>query len=141
MPDLIQKHFGYSQLWPLWPVCSQNQARSYYMPDPTFHIQLVLFLQRRPWSYCAKSAQIRSGRPGQVLAKHIWFGSNPVCKNHSAQFWQNMTGTLPLYQFSTFRLGCILPQMSQIFFSSFFLLHLYVLCIYRIQNLYCLCIT
>ena len=28
MPDPIQKHFGYGQLWSLWPVCSQN-------PDPT----------------------------------------------------------------------------------------------------------
>ena len=30
--DLIQKHFGYSQLGPLQPACSQNQARS-YIPD------------------------------------------------------------------------------------------------------------
>ena len=36
--DLIQKYFGYCRLWPLWPVCSQNQSRS-YMPDPTSCIQ------------------------------------------------------------------------------------------------------
>ena len=29
MPDLIRKRFGYGQLWPLRPKCSQNQAGSY----------------------------------------------------------------------------------------------------------------
>ena len=38
MPDLIQKHFSYGQLWPLWPECSQNWARS-YISHPTFLIQ------------------------------------------------------------------------------------------------------
>ena len=38
MLDPIQQHFGYSQLWPLRPVCSQNQAGS-YMLDLTCHIR------------------------------------------------------------------------------------------------------
>lgn len=29
MPNLIQKRFVYSQLWPLQPACRQNQARLY----------------------------------------------------------------------------------------------------------------
>ena len=49
MPDLTWKHFGYGQLWLLWPACSQNCARS-YMPDLTSHNQL----QKRPRSHCAK---------------------------------------------------------------------------------------
>ena len=75
------------QLWPLWPVCSQNQARS-YMLDLT----LGLFFQRRPGPYCAKLSQIQSVWPGQVLART----------------------QLAHYQFPTFRLSCIFPQTSQI---------------------------
>ena len=87
MPDLIWKCFSYSQLQPLQPVYSQNQAR-WYKPDP---IRLptsnsVLNFQRRHGSYCAKLTQIRSEWPGQGLAKSIWSGSKPVCRNHWAQF-------------------------------------------------------
>ena len=35
MLDLIKKHLGYGQLW---PACSPNQTRSYYMPDPASFI-------------------------------------------------------------------------------------------------------
>ena len=31
MLDPIQKHFGWGQSWPFWPVCSQNQP-GLYMP-------------------------------------------------------------------------------------------------------------
>ena len=61
-PDLILKHFGYGQLCPLRPACSQNRA-GLYMPDTTSSIR---FFQRRPGSYCAKSARIRSGWPAQL---------------------------------------------------------------------------
>ena len=37
MPDPIRKHFGYGQLQPLQPACSQNRPRS-CMPDPTSRI-------------------------------------------------------------------------------------------------------
>ena len=85
MPDPIQKHFGYDQLWPLRPACSQNQAGS-YMLDPTSTSFLVPFFQRRHGSYCTKLTRIRSGWPGQGLAKHIWSGSKLVCRNHPAWF-------------------------------------------------------
>ena len=35
---------------------------------------------------CAEPTRIRSGWPGQVLAKRIWSGSKPVCKSHRARF-------------------------------------------------------
>ena len=45
----------------------------------------LLFLQRRPRSCCAELIRVWSGWPGQVLGKHIWSRSKPVCKNHRAQ--------------------------------------------------------
>ena len=85
MPDPIRKRFGYGQLWPLRPACSQNRAGS-YMPDPTSCIRFSSFFQRRHGSYCAKPTRIRSGWPGQSLAKRFWSGSKPVCRNHLARF-------------------------------------------------------
>ena len=76
MPDLIWKHFGHGQLWPLWPACSQNCARS-YMPDLTSHNQL----QKRPRSHCAKLIWIQSGWPGQVLGKHLVWKQASVQKS------------------------------------------------------------
>ena len=117
MPDPIRKHFGYNQLRPLRPACSQNRAGS-YMPDPTSCIQFgfVSFLQSEPGSYCAKPVRIRSGWPGQALAERIWPGSKPVCKDHRARF---CCGLLPVSNFQTglhptFRRGCILLQTARI---------------------------
>ena len=98
---LIWKHFSYGQLR---PACSQNPAEL-YMLDLTSCIQfgsvlasnLVPFFQRRPRSYCAKPAWIRSRWPGQVLAKCIWSGSKLVCKNRRAQFWRNATSPVPFF--------------------------------------------
>ena len=82
MPDSIRKHSGYGELWPLRPACSQNRAGS-CMPDPTSSIR---FFQRRHGPYCAKLTRIRSGWPGQGLAKLICSESKPVCRNHRARF-------------------------------------------------------
>ena len=90
MPDPIWKRFGYGQLWPLRPVCSQNRAGSYICQIRLSASDLGLGL--RPGSYCAKPARIRSGWFGQILAKGIWSGSKPVCWNLGARFWQNATG-------------------------------------------------
>ena len=88
IPDPIRKHFGYGQLCPLRPACSQNRV-GLYMPDPTSRIR---FFQRRPGSYCAKSARIRSGWPAQLRKQ-------AVCKNHRAGFRQSATGVLPISHF------------------------------------------
>ena len=44
------------------------------------------FFQRRHGPYCAKPTRVRSGWPGQGLAKRIWSGSKLVCRNHRALF-------------------------------------------------------
>ena len=44
------------------------------------------FFQRRHRSHCAKPTRVRSGRPGQRLAKRIWSGSKLLCRNHRDRF-------------------------------------------------------
>ena len=75
MPDMIQKCFGYGQLW---PECSQNRAWMYIL-DPTSCIRFSSVFQKRPGLYCAKLTQIWSVWLGQVLAQRI-------IKNHWAPF-------------------------------------------------------
>ena len=72
---------------------------------------VVPFFQRRPGSYCAKPAWIRSGGSGQVFAKRFWSGSKPVCKNHRDRFRQNAgtTGPLPASHIQS-----LLPQTAGI---------------------------
>ena len=49
MPDPIQKRFGYGQLWPLRPACSQNWPGS-YMPDPTSRICFDSIFPKKAWT-------------------------------------------------------------------------------------------
>ena len=49
MPDLIQKRFGYSQILPLQPACSQNRTGS-YMPGLTSCIWLDSVLPKKAWT-------------------------------------------------------------------------------------------
>ena len=60
-------------------------------PDRKYRIRLPAsvsapFFQRRHRSCCAEPTRIRSGWPGQGLAKHSWSGSKLVCRNHRARF-------------------------------------------------------
>ena len=58
----------------------------------------VPFFQRRQGSYCAPT-WIWCGWPGQGLAKQIWSGSKPVCRNDQARFlvgWKWLTTSFPL---------------------------------------------
>ena len=76
MPDPTRKRFGYGQLWPLRPACNHNLS-GLYIIILLCRIRLrapfsVPFFQRRHRSYCAKPTWIRSGWPGQCLAKPIW---------------------------------------------------------------------
>ena len=48
MPDPIRKRFGYGQLWPLRPACSQNRAGS-YMRDPTSRMRFGPVLPKKAW--------------------------------------------------------------------------------------------
>ena len=97
-------------LRPLQPACSQNWARLYiYMPDPTSHIRfssmegMDLTVQNWP----------RSSLDGLV---GVW----PIASVWKQAGVQESFGlvsgrTQPArYQFPTFRLGSVFPQMSQI---------------------------
>ena len=107
MQDPIPRRFGYGQLCPLYLyIYIYLYARSDFPPHP---IRFRSSKERLHHNYCTEPARIRSGRPGQILAKRIWSGSKPVCKNHRARFWQNATD-----QFPTFRLGCVFPQTAWI---------------------------
>ena len=87
MPDPIRKRFGYGQLWPLRPACSQNLGRTVKLCRIRLPTSVSApFFQRRHGSYCAKPTRIRSGWPGQGLAKRIRSGSKPVCRNHRPRF-------------------------------------------------------
>ena len=81
MPDPIRKRFGYGQLWPLRPMCSQNRAGS-FMPDPTSRIHFSSVFPKKAWIILRKT----DPDPGHGLARHIWSGSKLVCKNHLARF-------------------------------------------------------
>ena len=75
-------------------------------PDRICRIRLsgsfsVPFFRRKQGPYCAKSIRIRSGWPGQGLAKRIWSESKLVFRNHRAGFWQDATGPLPVSHFQT----------------------------------------
>ena len=118
MPDLIQKHFGSGHY-------GQHAAR--IRPESISQIQLptsvsALFFQRRHGSYCAKPPQIRSGWPGQGLAKHTWSGSKLVCRNHRAQFlagcnWPAtrfpLSDSVPFFQTSQIILSKTSPDLIQ----------------------------
>ena len=71
-------------------VCHHGHTADRILPDCVCWIRLpasdsALFFQRNTNPYCAKSARILSGWPGQILAKRIWPGSKLVCKNHRAR--------------------------------------------------------
>ena len=114
MPHPIRKRFGYGLLWPLQPVCSQNQPGSYNLCQIRLPASVsVPFFPRRHGSYCAKPTRIRSGWPGQGLAKRIWSGSKPVCRNHLARFLAGRNRPATSFP-ATFKLGSVLPQTSRI---------------------------
>ena len=54
-PDLIQKHFGYSQLWSLQSVCRQVQTRS-YMPDLTSCVCFGFVLRKKAYIILCKTS-------------------------------------------------------------------------------------
>ena len=76
-------------------------------------VSAPVFFQRRHGSYCAKPTRIRSGWPGQGLAKHIWSGlEESRCTGIIGPgFWQDATGLLPVSHFQTrFRSSTDVPD-------------------------------
>ena len=76
MLEPVQKHFGFGQLWLLWPACSQNQAAS-YMPDPT---SCICFCSVFP-----KKAQIILHKTNLDLIWMVWsgFGQTHLVRKHA----------------------------------------------------------
>ena len=109
MPDLILKCFGHSQLWLLWPACSQNR------PDSTSHICFSSVFQRWHGSYCAKLTRIWPGWPGQGLARRIWSRSNWTVVQESSGLVSGRTQP-PCYQFPTFGLRWMSVFLLLVFF-------------------------
>ena len=102
MPDPIRKRFGYGQLWPLRPACSQNQA-GWYMPDLTSRIRFssvfpkktrIMLRKTDPdpiWMAWSGLGQINtSGLEASRCAGIMWPG-----------FWRDATGPLPVSHFQT----------------------------------------
>ena len=101
MLDLILKCFGYGQLWPLWPTCSQIQFCTVWS-GPSLEEQNQIKCGKSDLIYIYTVQNwIWSGWSGQVLAKCIWSRGKLVCENHRAWFWQNATGLLPVSHFQT----------------------------------------
>ena len=108
----IQKRFGNGQSWP----CSQNWARLYIIRQ----IRLCGFhafknrgfhsSKEGPDHNVQKLTWIRSGRPGQDLAKGIWSGSEPACKNHRARFLAERNQPAASCLLSD---CCVLPRTSR----------------------------
>ena len=134
MPDPIRKRFGYGQLWPLRPACSQNRPASVLVP-----FFVCLFFQRRSGSYCAKPTHIRSGWPGfgphsehrfpapsslkegcgkPVLGVWVWPNTSGQETSWCAGiiwpgFWQDVTDPLPVSPFPTrFRSSTDVPDST-----------------------------
>ena len=86
MPDPNRKRFGYGQLWPLRPACSQNRAGS-YMPDPTSRIRFSSVFPKKAWiTLCIADPDPVWMALSGFLAKRIWSGSKLGCENHRARF-------------------------------------------------------
>ena len=111
MPAPIWKHFGYSQLWLLWPACGLNRA-GLYMPDRTSRIWFS--------SIFPKKAGIILCKTNLDLIWVAWSGfgqTHLVWKKASVQESPGpVSGRMKMarYQFPTFTLGCVLPQTFQI---------------------------
>ena len=110
VPDLIQKHFGYGQLWPLQPACSQNRPGS-CMPDLTSCICFSSIFPKKAWIMLCKTD------PDPIWMAWSGFGQTHLVRKQAGV--QESSGpvsgrTQPArYQFPTFRLGSVLPQTSR----------------------------
>ena len=112
--DLIRKHFGYCQLWPLWPACIQNQAGSDFL-----HLKAWIILCKTNWpgSYLDGLGRFWPNASSPImLCKTNWPGSYPdglimfcICPEASqwakiiglGACWQNTTGPQPDSHFHT----------------------------------------
>ena len=108
MPDPIRKCFGYDQLWPLRPACSQNRAGYYNSAGSDFLHPLQLRFSKEGVDHIVQN------RPGSDLdgLVRVWPNTSGAEAGSCAGitwpgFWQNTTGPLPVSHFHT---RSVLPQ-------------------------------
>ena len=101
MPDRIRKRFGYGQLWPLRPACSQNRPGS-YVPDPTSRISFSSAFPKEGMDHIVQN------RPGSDLdgLVRVWPKTSGLEALWCARiigpgFRQDATGPLPVSHFQT----------------------------------------
>ena len=92
MPDPIRKRFGYGQLWPMRPACSQNRPGP-YMPDPTFRIRFSSVFPKKAWIILCETDL------GGLV--RVWPNTSGLEANRCAGiiapcFWQDANGPLPV---------------------------------------------
>ena len=92
MPDPIRKRFGYGQLWPLRPACSQNRPGP-YMPDPTFRIRFSSVFPKKAWIILCETDL------GGLV--RVWPNTSGLEASRCAGiiapcFWQDANGPLPV---------------------------------------------
>ena len=88
MPDPMWKHFGYGQLWPLWPAAARIGLDSIFSKEGMDHT-----VSNRPRSDLDGLVRIwsnTSGTEASWCAGIIW-----------PSFWQEETGQLPVSDFQT----------------------------------------
>ena len=111
MPDTIRKRFGYGQLCPLRPTCSQNRA-GLYMSDPTSRIPFSPVFPKKAWIILYKIDL------GPIWMAWSGFGqTHLVWKQGGVQesAGPGFARTQPACcQFPTFRRVTVLPQTSRI---------------------------
>ena len=113
MPDPIRKRFGYGQLWPLRPACSQNRPWSYKFCQIRLRASVSVIFSKKAMYHIVQNRP-RSGLDGlhgQGLAKHIWSGSRLVCRNRWARFLTERNRPAPVSNFQNwFRSSTDVPD-------------------------------
>ena len=102
-PDPIRKRFGYGQFMAITASVQPESGRIVYAGSDFSHPFQPRFFRRRYGSYCGEPTRIRSGWPGQVLAKRICSVLSPqtsriiLCKTSLGpiQFWLTVPGFGP----------------------------------------------
>ena len=106
MPDPIRKRFGYSQLRPLRPACSQNRA-GLYRPDQTSSNLFSSVFRKKSWIILHKTGP----NPARVWLNASGLEASRCAGFIGPGFWQDATGPLPVSHFQT---PSLLPQTSRI---------------------------
>ena len=110
MPDPIRKRFGYGQLWPLRPACSQNRPWSYKFCQIRLRASVSVTFSKKAM-YQNRPRSGLDGLHGQGLAKHIWSGSRLVCRNRWARFLTERNRPAPVSNFQNcFRSSTDVPD-------------------------------